>query len=126
MIANTALLREPTGRADLARAHRAATSNAGTVWVNTYLRVDPAVPYGGVKQSGFGRNLGANRQSRAYALEKCVDKHRMREIVALLLHGRVSPLVLTDTRTLRNMRSHGRRFVDGARIGLFQQEPSEW
>ena len=32
--------------------------DAGTVWVNTYLRVDPGVPYGGVKQSGFGRNLG--------------------------------------------------------------------
>jgi acyl-CoA reductase-like NAD-dependent aldehyde dehydrogenase len=45
---------------DLARAHRAAQRiNAGTVWVNTYLRVDPGVPYGGVKQSGFGRSLGA-------------------------------------------------------------------
>jgi acyl-CoA reductase-like NAD-dependent aldehyde dehydrogenase len=45
---------------DLARAHRASQRlDAGTVWVNTYLRVDPGVPYGGVKQSGFGRNLGA-------------------------------------------------------------------
>jgi acyl-CoA reductase-like NAD-dependent aldehyde dehydrogenase len=44
---------------DLARAHRATQRlDAGTVWVNTYLRVDPAVSYGGVKQSGFGRNLG--------------------------------------------------------------------
>jgi len=45
---------------DLARAHRASQRlEAGTVWVNTYMRVDPGVPYGGVKQSGFGRSLGA-------------------------------------------------------------------
>jgi acyl-CoA reductase-like NAD-dependent aldehyde dehydrogenase len=45
---------------DLARAHRVSQRlEAGTVWVNTYLRVDPGVPYGGVKQSGFGRSLGA-------------------------------------------------------------------
>jgi acyl-CoA reductase-like NAD-dependent aldehyde dehydrogenase len=45
---------------DLARAHRATQRlDVGTVWVNTYMRVDPGVPYGGVKQSGYGRNLGA-------------------------------------------------------------------
>ncbi len=45
---------------DLARAHRASQRlRAGTVWVNTYQRVSPSVPYGGVKQSGYGRNLGA-------------------------------------------------------------------
>jgi acyl-CoA reductase-like NAD-dependent aldehyde dehydrogenase len=45
---------------DLSRGHRLAQSiRAGTVWVNTYQRVHPSVPYGGVKQSGFGRNLGA-------------------------------------------------------------------
>jgi len=45
---------------DLARAHRATQRlRAGTVWVNTYQRVDPSVPYGGVKQSGYGRSLGA-------------------------------------------------------------------
>lgn len=45
---------------DLARAHRATQRlDAGTVWVNTYMRVDPGVPYGGVKQSGYGRSLGS-------------------------------------------------------------------
>jgi acyl-CoA reductase-like NAD-dependent aldehyde dehydrogenase len=45
---------------DLARAHRASQRlKAGTVWVNTYQRVSPSVPYGGVRQSGYGRNLGA-------------------------------------------------------------------
>ena len=45
---------------DLARAHRAdaARCASGTVWVNTYQMVYPSVPYGGVKQSGHGRNLG--------------------------------------------------------------------
>ncbi|HKP79587.1 MAG TPA: aldehyde dehydrogenase family protein, partial [Phenylobacterium sp.] len=45
---------------DFARAHRMTQAiRAGTVWVNTYQRVYPSVPYGGVKQSGYGRNLGA-------------------------------------------------------------------
>jgi acyl-CoA reductase-like NAD-dependent aldehyde dehydrogenase len=44
---------------DLSRAHRASRAlRAGTVWVNTYQMVYPSVPYGGVKQSGHGRNLG--------------------------------------------------------------------
>jgi acyl-CoA reductase-like NAD-dependent aldehyde dehydrogenase len=44
---------------DLALAHRASRSlRVGTVWVNTYQMVFPSVPYGGVKQSGHGRNLG--------------------------------------------------------------------
>lgn len=45
---------------DLGRAHRMSQAiRAGTVWVNTYQRVYPSIPYGGVKQSGYGRNLGA-------------------------------------------------------------------
>jgi len=44
---------------DLDRAQRAAQSlQAGTVWVNTYQEVEPNVPYGGMKHSGFGRTLG--------------------------------------------------------------------
>jgi acyl-CoA reductase-like NAD-dependent aldehyde dehydrogenase len=44
---------------DLSRAHRASTAlRAGTVWVNTYQATNPAVSYGGWKQSGYGRNLG--------------------------------------------------------------------
>jgi phenylacetaldehyde dehydrogenase len=44
---------------DIARAHRATRAlRTGTVWVNTYQMVYPSVPYGGVKQSGHGRNLG--------------------------------------------------------------------
>lgn len=44
---------------DLSRAHRASQAlRVGTVWVNTYQRVNPSIPYGGVKQSGYGRSLG--------------------------------------------------------------------
>jgi phenylacetaldehyde dehydrogenase len=35
-----------------------AALRTGTVWVNTYNLFDPAVPFGGRKQSGFGRDLG--------------------------------------------------------------------
>jgi acyl-CoA reductase-like NAD-dependent aldehyde dehydrogenase len=45
---------------DPARAHRvAAALKAGTVWVNTYNVYHPASPFGGYKESGFGRELGA-------------------------------------------------------------------
>ncbi len=44
---------------DLKRAHRMARAlDAGTVWLNTYHPLDPASPFGGYKQSGFGRELG--------------------------------------------------------------------
>lgn len=44
---------------DLSKAHRvAAELEAGTVWVNTFLDIDPALPYGGFKESGMGRDLG--------------------------------------------------------------------
>jgi acyl-CoA reductase-like NAD-dependent aldehyde dehydrogenase len=43
--------------ADLGTAHRVASRlRAGTVWVNTYDMVDNALPFGGFKQSGFGRD----------------------------------------------------------------------
>lgn len=44
---------------NLARAHRVADAiNAGMVWINCYKRVHPGSPFGGVGQSGFGRDLG--------------------------------------------------------------------
>jgi acyl-CoA reductase-like NAD-dependent aldehyde dehydrogenase len=44
---------------DLAKAHRVARGiRAGTVWVNTSGLYDPAVSFGGYKQSGYGRELG--------------------------------------------------------------------
>ncbi|MGI5132281.1 aldehyde dehydrogenase family protein [Pseudonocardia sp. CA-107938] len=44
---------------DLATAHRlAARIKAGTVWINCYNYTDPASPFGGYKQSGWGREMG--------------------------------------------------------------------
>ncbi|MFJ9905556.1 aldehyde dehydrogenase family protein [Streptomyces sp. NPDC101152] len=44
---------------NLARAHRIADRlQAGIVWVNDWAMLDPAVPFGGVKDSGFGREYG--------------------------------------------------------------------
>lgn len=45
---------------DVKKAHRIARDvQAGTVWINTYHPLDAASPFGGYKQSGFGRELGA-------------------------------------------------------------------
>ncbi|KZT29284.1 aldehyde dehydrogenase [Neolentinus lepideus HHB14362 ss-1] len=44
---------------DLSRAHRvAARIEAGLVWVNTHHRNDPSSPWGGMKESGIGRENG--------------------------------------------------------------------
>jgi acyl-CoA reductase-like NAD-dependent aldehyde dehydrogenase len=44
---------------DLARAHRVARQlQAGSVWINQLSDISPQGPYGGYKQSGFGRTGG--------------------------------------------------------------------
>jgi betaine-aldehyde dehydrogenase len=44
---------------DLARAHLFARElKSGMVWLNSYKRVHPASPFGGVGQSGYGREMG--------------------------------------------------------------------
>jgi len=44
---------------DLNRAHKVARHLcAGSIWVNCYTQLDPAVPFGGYKMSGYGRESG--------------------------------------------------------------------
>ena len=49
---------------DISRAHRVADQlQAGNVWINSYNMIPPGLPFGGSKQSGFGR------EGSVYALE---------------------------------------------------------
>jgi len=44
---------------DISKAHRLAKAiRAGTVWINCYNVFDAALPFGGYKQSGWGREMG--------------------------------------------------------------------
>jgi phenylacetaldehyde dehydrogenase len=44
---------------DISKAYKtAAAMRAGTVWINTYHVYDAALPFGGYKESGWGREMG--------------------------------------------------------------------
>jgi acyl-CoA reductase-like NAD-dependent aldehyde dehydrogenase len=44
---------------NLQRAHRVAHAmRSGMVWINSYKRVNPGSPFGGVGKSGYGREMG--------------------------------------------------------------------
>tara|TARA_B100000427_G_C15508858_1_gene595222 strand:- start:129 stop:1604 length:1476 start_codon:yes stop_codon:yes gene_type:complete len=46
---------------NVARAHRvSAAIRSGIVWVNTYRAISPIAPFGGFRQSGYGREAGIN------------------------------------------------------------------
>lgn len=57
---------------DITRAHRFARQvHAGMVWINCYKRVHPGSPFGGVGQSGYGREMGFEAM-REYTQPKSV------------------------------------------------------
>ncbi|QQR91499.1 MAG: aldehyde dehydrogenase family protein [Myxococcales bacterium] len=57
---------------DISRAHRLAKEiKAGVVWINRWNGFDSAAPFGGNKQSGWGRELGKNALD-LYTTDKCV------------------------------------------------------
>jgi betaine-aldehyde dehydrogenase len=57
---------------NLQRAHRFARElQAGMVWINSYKRVNPGSPFGGVGQSGYGREMGFDAM-REYTQVKSV------------------------------------------------------
>lgn len=58
---------------DVTKAHRTARQiKAGTVWINCHNAFDAAMPFGGFKQSGWGRELGASAID-AYTEQKSVN-----------------------------------------------------
>jgi acyl-CoA reductase-like NAD-dependent aldehyde dehydrogenase len=57
---------------NLQRAHKLARDmHAGMVWINSYKRVNPGSPFGGVGQSGYGREMGFDAM-REYTQVKSV------------------------------------------------------
>lgn len=57
---------------DITRAHRFAKQiHAGMVWINSYKRVHPGSPFGGVGRSGYGREMGFEAM-REYTVAKSV------------------------------------------------------
>jgi acyl-CoA reductase-like NAD-dependent aldehyde dehydrogenase len=57
---------------NLQRAHKIARDlHAGMVWINSYKRVNPGSPFGGVGQSGYGREMGFDAM-REYTQVKSV------------------------------------------------------
>ena len=72
---------------DLQRAHRFARDlRAGMVWINCYKRVNPGSPFGGVGQSGYGREMGFEAM-REYTAGEVGLGQRRREDPALLSRG---------------------------------------
>jgi phenylacetaldehyde dehydrogenase len=60
---------------DISKAHALAKKlRAGTVWINCYNVFDAALPFGGYKQSGWGREMG-HEALNAYTEVKAVTTH---------------------------------------------------
>lgn len=57
---------------DISKALKFAEKvDAGTVFINTYNKTDVAAPFGGFKQSGFGKDLGSEALNE-YLKTKCI------------------------------------------------------
>ena len=53
----------------------AARLEAGTTWINKHGAVDPRVPFGGVKQSGFGKEHGVEALDYYQETKSLVVRH---------------------------------------------------
>ena len=76
---------------DLARAHRVADRiTAGMVWVNDHHRLEPSLPWGGVKESGTGKDAGTEIFRRLHLDQDRRRAHRRRRR-RLVRVGRARP-----------------------------------
>ncbi len=65
------------------KAHSVARRlQAGTVWINTYNFYDAGMPFGGYKQSGFGRDLGPECLHDVHAGQERLGQPRVTHRVA--------------------------------------------
>lgn len=58
---------------------------AGTVFVNTYNKTDVAAPFGGFKQSGFGKDLGNQTLSVGLLFSKHLSKAIKNQVLSPVL-----------------------------------------
>ncbi len=73
---------------DIAKAHRIASKlRAGTVWINCYNVFDAALPFGGYKQSGWGREMGHEVLESLHRSEIGLHAHRLGETRATSPQG---------------------------------------
>ena len=78
---------------DLQRAHRFARElHAGMVWINSYKRVNPGSPFGGVGQSRLRSRDGLRRDARVHAGEERLGQRRRADPAV------VPALTLSDAR----------------------------
>ena len=89
---------------DVSKAHAlAARLKAGTVWINCYNIFDAALPFGGYKQSGWGREMGEAVLENIWPprLSPLVSERRMRNSVKRIPRPRrdISCDLLGDFRT---------------------------
>ena len=67
---------------DVSKAHTLARAiRAGTVWVNCYQAMDPAVPFGGYKMSGYGRECGPAARRGVPERQGGLDQDRLTSTV---------------------------------------------
>ena len=68
---------------NLQRAHKVARDlNAGMVWINSYKRVNPGSPFGGVGQSGYGREMGFDAMREYTQVKSVWGQHRCADSAA--------------------------------------------
>ena len=77
---------------------------AGVVWANTFNRFDPASPFGGYKESGFGRE-GGRHGLEPYLRFDRVSRLPVRKTYKLYHRGRVPALGVRAARTRRRART---------------------
>ena len=96
---------------DISKAHRTAELlRAGTVWINCYNIFDASLPFGGYKQSGWGREMGHDVLNTLHANQS--DLHQV--VIADRSNkkdgGFTAVLLFSDARSSRRYFSISRTF----------------